>query len=191
MPLDVDVGTRRHWILREATIAYRGERRPPPRDGFARRIETSADVVAVFGAALRSELVEVFHVVALSTKNRVIGWSEIGRGGISACPVSPADVFRFLILANASACIYMHNHPSGEPHPSADDVALTKRLVDAGRIIGVRCLDHVIIAEGGYFSLADAGMLAGSARLKPSGVRQGEPAERRKAALEWRSSLCK
>ncbi|MCB9594959.1 MAG: DNA repair protein RadC [Sandaracinaceae bacterium] len=124
------------------------------------RISSSRDVDAAFRASLADLDVEVFCAVALDAKSRPIRAIEIARGGLTACPVAPADVFRALIREAAASVIVLHNHPSGEPTPSAEDVALTERLARAGELIGIRLLDHVVIGREGYFSFLDAGLLA-------------------------------
>jgi DNA repair protein RadC len=125
------------------------------------RIGSSREVDAAVRPRLADAEVEHFIAIALDAKNRPIGELEIARGGLSACPVSPADVFRALLREAAAGVVFVHNHPSGEPSPSADDVALTERLRRAGDLLGVKVLDHVIIGREGYFSFLDAGLLPG------------------------------
>ena len=144
------------FYVREATIAYGPRKRPSPP-----RIAAAPDVVALAPIhELRSSLVEHFACVALDAKNKPVAWSTIAIGSISACPVSPADVFRFVVLSGAPACVVAHNHPSGDPAPSPEDIALTDRLVAGARVLGIHLVDHVIIAEDGHFSFLDAGLLA-------------------------------
>ena len=83
---------------------------------------------------------------------------EVARGGRTACQVDPAEVFRFLVSQSASGAIFVHNHPSGDPEPSAQDLELTERLVAAGSLLGIRILDHVVVGSGRYTSLRDAGL---------------------------------
>ena len=85
-----------------------------------------------FAAVLQDQPSEVFAILCLSTKHRVIGYHEVSRGTLDTALVHPREVFKAAILANAAAIILTHNHPSGDPTPSADDVALTQRLVQAG-----------------------------------------------------------
>lgn len=123
------------------------------------RIESSRTVDALVRAHLASEEVEHFVALALDAKNRVKAELRIATGGASACAVAPSDVFRALLREAAVSAVFVHNHPSGDARPSSDDVAFTARLLEAGRILGVRLVDHVIVAREGYFSFLDAGLL--------------------------------
>jgi DNA repair protein RadC len=87
-----------------------------------------------------------------------IGHVLVSRGTSSQALVDPPDVIRPALLANASRIIVAHNHPSGNPEPSKEDIALTKRLKEAGSIVGVQLLDHLVIGKHGYASLRDMGM---------------------------------
>jgi DNA repair protein RadC len=130
--------------------------RPLPR---GMRIQSSRDVDAALRPRLAHAPTEQFIAIPLDAKNRPLGEIRVASGGLTACPVAPADVFRSLVREAAAAVVFVHNHPSGEPTPSADDVALTERLRRAGEILGVRVLDHVIVGQEGYFSFLDAGLL--------------------------------
>jgi DNA repair protein RadC len=124
-----------------------------------KRIESSRDVDTLMRARLAGAEVEHFVALALDAKNRVIAELAIAQGGLSACPVAPADVFRALLREAAAATIFVHNHPSGDAMPSDDDISITERLIRAGTLLGVRVLDHVIIGRSGYFSFVDAGQI--------------------------------
>lgn len=123
------------------------------------RIQSSRDVDALFQPRLAMCMSEQFISLPLDAKNRPIGEIRVTTGGMTTCPVVPSDVFRTLIAEAAHAVIFIHNHPGGEPTPSADDVALTERLRKCGEVIGVRVLDHIIIGQEGFFSFMDAGLL--------------------------------
>jgi len=104
---------------------------------------------------------ESFLVFLLNVKNKVIGYQEVARGGIDMCPVDPRMVFRAAVLEGASAIIVVHNHPSGDPAPSKEDLELTKRLRAGGELLGVLVLDHLIVGgDGTYCSLAEKGMMS-------------------------------
>ena len=94
-------------------------------------------------------------------KHKVIGINTVSMGSLTASVVHPREVMKPAILSNAVALLLCHNHPSGAPQPSQEDRALTKRLVDAGKLLGIALLDHVILGYGttSYFSFADEGVL--------------------------------
>jgi DNA repair protein RadC len=103
--------------------------------------------------------VEQFGVVLLDTKHRLLRTTLLSVGTLDASIVHPREVFRAAASAGAAALVLFHNHPSGDPTPSADDVALTKRLVRAGDLMGIAVLDHVIVAENRFCSLKERGDL--------------------------------
>lgn len=103
------------------------------------------------------EPVEVFRVVYLDGKNRMLCFEEIGRGTLTSCLVHPREVFSTAVRLRCAGIIAIHNHPSGDPAPSAEDIQITKRLQEAGQILGIRLLDHLIVGEHRYFSFADQG----------------------------------
>ncbi len=100
---------------------------------------------------------EGFHVVLLDVRGRLIRAVQVAEGSLSQCPVSPRDALRPAVREGAHGIVFCHNHPSGDPSPSADDVDLTERLRAAAELVGVLARDHVIVAAGGYFSFVEAG----------------------------------
>ncbi len=102
---------------------------------------------------------EEFHALLLSTRHRVIREVFISRGILDASLIHPREVFRPAIAQNAAAIILVHNHPSGDPTPSAEDRAVTKQLTAVGRTVGISVVDHVVIGDGRFVSLADEGPL--------------------------------
>ncbi len=137
-------------------LGRRSVEAPIPHAG---RIQSSRDVDRAFRPRLTHADVEHFVALALDARNRVLSELLIAKGSTSACPVAPADVFRALLKEAAVACVLVHNHPSGDPTPSAADLELTDRLVTTGEMIGVRIHDHVIVAREGYSSLLDQGLI--------------------------------
>ncbi len=123
------------------------------------QVATSADVAVFYRPKLAPELSEVVIVVGLNCKNHIIQSWCVSRGDVAASVVGPRQVFRPLLLNACSSFLLVHNHPSGEPTPSSEDIAITARLRKVGEIVGVPLLDHVIVAAGGHFSFADAGLL--------------------------------
>jgi DNA repair protein RadC len=87
----------------------------------------------------------------------VIREELISQGTLTSSPVHPREVFAPAVRHSAAAVVLVHNHPSGDPQPSADDLDITRRLADAGRLLGVRVVDHVIVGDGSFVSLADRG----------------------------------
>ena len=98
-------------------------------------------------------------MLCLSTKHRVIAYHEVSRGTLDSTLVHPREVFKAALLANAAAIVVSHNHPSGDPSPTMDDLEVTTRLVAAGEILGIVVLDHIVVGDGHYFSFKEAGRL--------------------------------
>lgn len=113
-------------------------------------------------AALRDELAgldrEHFACLHLDVRHRLISRETVSIGHLSCALVHPREVFKGAILANAHAVALAHNHPSGDPEPSHEDVEITRRLRKAGEILGIPVLDHVILVDGGHVSLAERGL---------------------------------
>ena len=127
-------------------------------------LRSSEDVYRAFGPLLAHVPHEELWVLALDARFRVMARTMVARGGIDACQVLPADVFRPLLREGAAGAILIHNHPSGEPAPSPEDLTLTEQLGRAGDLLGVSLVDHIIVAAGGYFSCLDAGVYPGPRR---------------------------
>lgn len=96
----------------------------------------------------------------LDGRHRVLRESQISLGTLTASLVHPREVFRPAITAAAAALVLAHNHPSGDPAPSAEDMRVTRRLVEAGEVIGIRVVDHVIVAEEGFYSFQENGKIS-------------------------------
>ncbi len=123
------------------------------------QVRSPQDVAAVFGPQMRDLKQEVFKIALLNTANVITGDHTISEGGLAASIVEPRAVFRKAILENAASIICLHNHPSGNPEPSREDIRVTRQLVEAGRIMGISVHDHLIIAGREYTSLAERGLL--------------------------------
>jgi len=122
-------------------------------------VRSPRDVVAYFGPRMEDLPVEEFHVAVLDAQHRLERDVTVTRGLLSSSLVHPREVFREAIAERAAAVILVHNHPSGDPMPSADDRAVTEQLVAAGRLLDIPVHDHVIIGRGRYTSFAEAGLL--------------------------------
>jgi DNA repair protein RadC len=131
-----------------------GEAEPPPE-----RIRGPADVHRYYAPRLRDLSVEEFHVLALGSQSQILADLLITRGILNSSLVHPREVFRAAIAEAAAGIIVVHNHPSTDPTPSADDRAVTRQLVDAGRLLDVPVYDHVIVGGERYVSFAEAGLL--------------------------------
>jgi DNA repair protein RadC len=108
---------------------------------------------------VQEEAQEVFGILLLNIKNKIVAAHEISRGALNSSLVHPREVFKPAVLHNAASIICFHNHPSGEPEPSREDIELTKLLVEAGKIMGIEVLDHIIVGEDRYVSLKERGVM--------------------------------
>ncbi|MEN8376719.1 MAG: DNA repair protein RadC, partial [Gemmatimonadota bacterium] len=126
-----------------------------------RRIRHPSDVFDLCGPRLRDLPHEEFWAILLDSQHGVLREVQVSRGILDASIVHPREVFRHAILENASAIIVVHNHPSGDVTPSPEDRAVTAQLARSGRILGIPVLDHVVIGDGRWVSLAEQGALDG------------------------------
>lgn len=118
---------------------------------------SSHDVYAHFKERLAEAKTERFYAVLLDNRNRKLKEVCVSQGSLTASIVHPRDVFASVIRESAAAVIFVHNHPSGDPTPSAEDLEVTRRLRQVGELVGVRVLDHIVIGRGRYVSMADSG----------------------------------
>jgi DNA repair protein RadC len=135
-------------------------RRSVSLDPMSRPIVNSPqDVAHIVMEEMRYLDREHFRVISLSTKNHVLGISSISIGSLNSSLVHPRECFKEAIRRNSNAIILLHNHPSGDPTPSKEDIDVTRRLMDGGKILGIEVLDHVIIGDNRYISLKERGIL--------------------------------
>lgn len=118
---------------------------------------TPRDVAAVLLPQYGSQAVEHFGIVMLDTKQHIIRIKVLSFGALDSAVVHPREVFREAAVASAASIVLFHNHPSGDPTPSGEDLHLTDRLVQAGEVMGIAVVDHLILAEQRYFSFIEAG----------------------------------
>ncbi len=117
-------------------------------------------VVKAVRSTLRDKAREHFKLVVLNVRNKILGISTISVGPASASLVHPREVFNKAIAHSAVSVVLAHNHPSGNPEPSEDDIKLTQRLVEAGRLLGIEVLDHIIVTETEeFFSFKERGLI--------------------------------
>jgi DNA repair protein RadC len=128
---------------------------------YNQQIRSAVDAATLLHTYLEGTDREHCVVIALNQKNRVIALHTVSIGSLTASIVHPREVFKFCILANCASIIIAHNHPSGDCQPSREDRALTQRLVEAGKLLGISVIDHVIIGGGtsAFFSFANEGLL--------------------------------
>ena len=108
--------------------------------------------------SIEEEAQEVFGILILNTKNKIVAVHEVSRGTLNSSMVHPREVFKPAVLHNAAGIICFHNHPSGDTEPSEEDIEITKRLVKAGKIMGIVVVDHIIVGDW-YTSLRDRGVM--------------------------------
>jgi DNA repair protein RadC len=116
-------------------------------------LKSPEDVVAVMRAKLKGKKKEHFWVICLDTRSRLINCRPVSIGSLDTSIVHPREVFKEAVSSSAASVIFVHNHPSGDPEPSKEDIELTKRLAKAGEIMGIDVLDHIIVCDRDYASL--------------------------------------
>ena len=122
-------------------------------------IKDPESVAGAVRARIQDKAKEHFKLVVLNTRNKITAILDISVGTLNASLVHPREVFKDAIANNASSIILAHNHPSGDLEPSDDDLALTRRLVDAGRLMGIEVLDHIIITRNDFRSFKQKGLM--------------------------------
>ena len=131
-------------VVRELEIRYRPARRPKG------QVVDSPEAVARMVRDLVDEPEECFLVLVVDAKGHVLCRSTVARGTLSSCAIHPREALKRVLYANGSGVAFVHNHPSGDPTPSTEDRDVTERLRQAGAILGIRVLDHLIVAESGW-----------------------------------------
>jgi len=124
-----------------------------------RKITSPRDVYTFMYPYYREQKKEIFKVLYLDTKNQILKEEVISIGSLNASIVHPREVFKVALALSSASIIMCHNHPSGDPTPSREDILITEKLVNGGEILGVSVLDHVIIGDGRYISLKDEGFV--------------------------------
>lgn len=124
-----------------------------------RRVRSPEDAANIIRDFIGDSDREKFVVLGLSTKNEPQILQVVHTGSINASIVCPREIMKALILANCSCCVVSHNHPSGDPTPSPEDIDVTERLVEAGKIIGIDVLDHIILGTNKFLSLKEKGYM--------------------------------
>ena len=122
-------------------------------------IDSPESIAALFLGRLRDKRTECFKALLLGSKGDIIAVEDIAEGDMNCVTIKPREVFHKAIRRNAAMIVLVHNHPSGSPLPSQDDIRTTKRLAAAGEVLGIRVIDHIIIGDGTYVSLGERGLL--------------------------------
>lgn len=120
-----------------------------------KKITSPQDVAEVFIPLLRDEVKEKFYVICLNTANKIIKYELISIGNLNSSVVHAREIFKVAIENNSANIILLHNHPSGNPEPSLEDISITKKLVEAGNLLEIKVFDHLIIAGNNYTSLVE------------------------------------
>lgn len=135
-------------IVRESSLLY-----------DQRRITSPDDAANLVKSFLADSDRENFIVICLNTKNEPNAIHTVGVGTLNSSQIHPRELFKTSILANSASIIVAHNHPSGDPTPSMEDIEITKRLTDAGKLLGIEILDHIIIGNGTFVSFKQKGLI--------------------------------
>lgn len=144
--------------VNEVQLIYR--RRPEPQYPITiSSSDMASDVLRTAWDQNRIDLLEEFKILLLDNKNSCLGISHISTGGMNLCPVDPKIVFTTALKAAAKQIILAHNHPSGNLNPSQEDIGLTRRLIEAGKLLDISVVDHIILTSEGYHSFADARLM--------------------------------
>ncbi len=123
---------------------------------------SSEDVASYYRPRMKDLKKEIFRCALLDVKNRIIRDEVVSMGSLTASIVHPRDTFKTAVRESAAAVIFIHNHPSGDTRPSQEDILLTRRLTQAGEVIGIQVLDHIIIGDQNHFSFRDNGLISRS-----------------------------
>jgi len=145
----MNISVFRLSLVKEKSLPYK----------TAPQMQSPADVADVVRAYLKGTDREHFVALFLDTKGKLIGIHTVSMGDLTSAIVHPREFFKGAMLANAASIICAHNHPSNDAEPSDADIAITRRLVDAGRFLDMHVVDHVIVADDHFISLASRGLL--------------------------------
>jgi DNA repair protein RadC len=124
-----------------------------------RKVCSPKDVYTLMYPKMREQKKEKFITLCLDTKNQILKEEVVSIGSLNASIVHPREVFKSALLESSASVIMVHNHPSGDPSPSREDIMVTEKMVEGGKLLGIDVLDHIIIGEGRYVSLKDEGFV--------------------------------
>ncbi|WP_440955311.1 RadC family protein [Methanosarcina sp. Mfa9] len=124
-----------------------------------RKVRSPKDVYSLMYPKMREQKKERFITLYLDTKNQILKEETVSIGSLNASIVHPREVFKSALMESSASVIMIHNHPSGDPSPSREDIMVTEKLVEGGKLLGIDVLDHIIIGDGRYVSLKDEGFV--------------------------------
>ncbi len=130
-----------------------------PEDHAHYDIRNPEAVVKAVRASIKDKAKEHFKLILLNNRNRIICTSTISIGTLNTSLVHPREVFKDAMLHSAASVVLAHNHPSGDPEPSDDDLKITKKLVESGKILGIEVIDHIIIGKNGFYSFREKALI--------------------------------
>jgi DNA repair protein RadC len=125
--------------------------------GYGRCVNGPTEVARLAGELIGDLTQEVFLIFHLDSRNKLLGFTEVGRGGMDRCPVDLRSIFRSALAVGSASILAVHNHPSGDTDPSPEDQALTRRLKSAADLLGLPLVDHVIVSRHSFTSLRERG----------------------------------
>lgn len=149
------------YFIRTVMWRFREAKEPIPelRNKSSLVIHSPTNLFHSYSSLFKDQVRERFIVFWLDSANKVMGFEIVTEGILNSSLVHPREVFRGAIVATAASIIVAHNHPSGNPEPSSEDVVITRQLVETGKVIGIPVHDHIIFADGTFTSLAERGLI--------------------------------
>jgi DNA repair protein RadC len=145
-------------MLAEVEVSYKSKIKPADRPKLNSSKSTAEYLRSVWNDD-RIEHIEEFFIILMNRSTEVIGWCKVSMGGVAGTVCDPKVIFQLALGTNASGIILAHNHPSGSTKPSEQDVACTKALVSAGKVLDIKVFDHIILTAESYFSFGDEGII--------------------------------
>lgn len=142
------------WKFKDTRISY-----PELSEMPNKKISSPKDFFDLFNPIFKEEPVEIFLVAWLSSSNRIVGFEKVSVGNLNSSIIDPRSVFRSAIVSNSANIIVAHNHPSGNQEPSSEDITVTKKLVESGKILGIQVFDHIIFAGENFTSFVEKRLL--------------------------------
>ncbi|MGR3318771.1 MAG: JAB domain-containing protein [Candidatus Anammoxibacter sp.] len=146
-------------FIKELSVTYRKKRVPKTAHCSIGKKVTSSRAIYELFKDIWKECSEKFYVLHMNNKNVIQSIQLVSVGSLTASIVEPREVFKAALIAGSAAIAFVHNHPSGDPKPSDEDVEITKRLKEVGSIVGIKVIDHIVIGDGEFFSLKDNGLM--------------------------------